>query len=181
MYELGQNATFYPADTGVILESGSSIGFTMHLHSVGTDVPVRVDVGFKFRPKGYKPRFLQSGFVTMGVTQEINLPAGQDNIRHDGSCRMQKAGILTTYEPHMHMSGKRMCLEAIYPSGQQEMLNCAGYNHNWVKVYTYEEERRAAAAEGHARACDWLVQQHRVESQEYRTAQLERLGQSVHR
>jgi len=40
----------------------------------------------------------------------------------------------------MHASGKRMCVEATYPSGRREMLNCAGYNHNWVKVYAYEDD-----------------------------------------
>lgn len=45
-----------------------------------------------------------------------------------------------TYEPHMHATGKRFCMEAIYPNGLREMLNCSGYNHNWVKVYTYQED-----------------------------------------
>ena len=47
---------------------------------------------------------------------------------------------LTTFEPHMHASGKRMCVEASYPDGRREMLNCAGYNHNWVKVYSYDDD-----------------------------------------
>ena len=33
-----------------------------------------------------------------------------------------------------------MCLEALYPNNAREMLNCADYNHNWVKVYTYEDD-----------------------------------------
>jgi hypothetical protein len=33
-----------------------------------------------------------------------------------------------------------MCIEAIYPSQQRETLNCAGYNHNWVKVYAYDDD-----------------------------------------
>jgi hypothetical protein len=33
-----------------------------------------------------------------------------------------------------------MCVEAIYPDGRSEMLNCTGYNHAWVKTYTYEED-----------------------------------------
>jgi hypothetical protein len=33
-----------------------------------------------------------------------------------------------------------MCLEALLPSGYQETLNCAGYNHNWVKVYHYADD-----------------------------------------
>jgi len=44
-----------------------------------------------------------------------------------------------TFEPHMHASGKRMCVQAIYPTGIRQTLNCAGYNHNWVKIYNYED------------------------------------------
>ena len=60
---------------------------------------------------------------------------------------MPKDGILNTFEPHMHASGRRMCLEAIYPAGEgdragieREMLNCAKYDHNWAKVYVYEDD-----------------------------------------
>jgi hypothetical protein len=141
VYELGQNATVYPANTGVILRAGSSLSFTLHLHSIGKDVPVRVDVAFKFHPKDFKPKYVQQGFISMGGnTSELDLPAGRRNLRYDGFYTMPKSGILTTFEPHLHMSGKRMCVEAIYPTGSREMLNCAGYNHNWVKTYVYEDD-----------------------------------------
>ena len=41
-----------------------------------------------------------------------------------------------------------MCIEAIYPTGFSEMLNCAGYNHNWVKVYVYDEDVAPLLPEG---------------------------------
>jgi len=31
-------------------------------------------------------------------------------------------------------------VQVIYPTGVRETLNCAGYNHNWVKVYSYADE-----------------------------------------
>jgi hypothetical protein len=33
-----------------------------------------------------------------------------------------------------------MCLEAIYPNGMRDMINCTGYNHTWVKSYVYEDD-----------------------------------------
>ncbi len=141
VYELGQNATVYPDDTGVLLRGGSAFIYTMHLHSVGKELPVRVDAAFKFHPKGWKPKYLQAGFLTMGqLRDELDIPANTDNVRFENFYRMPKAGIMTSFEPHMHASGKRMCAEAIYPAGGREMLNCAGYNHNWVKVYDYEDD-----------------------------------------
>src|SRR5262249_39465926 len=46
---------------------------------------------------------------------------------------------ITTYEPHMHAAGVRMCLEAIYAQ-RKEILSCSGYDHNWVKVYKYGDD-----------------------------------------
>ena len=141
VYELGQNATIYPRDTGVLLKGGSSFTYTMHLHSIGKELGVRVDAAFKFHPKGWRPKYMQAGFTNMGLLRdELAIPANTDNVRFENYYRMPKPGIMTSFEPHMHSSGKRMCVEAIYPSGQREMLNCAGYNHNWVKVYMYEDD-----------------------------------------
>lgn len=141
-FELGQNATIYPESAGVLIEAGSAIYFSStHLHSTGQEEAVRVDVGLKLHPKGYQPKYRQSGFVTMGqLNDELDIPAGEDNVRFDSFYRMPRPGILTTFEPHMHMSGKRMCIEVFYPDGKREMLNCADYNHNWVKVYVYEPD-----------------------------------------
>ena len=39
----------------------------------------------------------------------------------------------------MHAAGVRMCLDAIW-NNTIETLSCAGYNHNWVRVYTFEDD-----------------------------------------
>ena len=140
VYSLGQNATIYPDDTGVVLAAGSELRFTVHLYSNGVIVPVRADVGFVFHPAGYEPKYKQSGFLAMGNIQDgLDIPAGQDDVRVEGYYTMPQHGVMTTFEPHMHSSGKRMCVEAIYPDQTRETLNCSGYNHSWAKVYVYED------------------------------------------
>ena len=47
--------------------------------------------------------------------------------------------MLTTFEPHMHASGVRMCMEAIW-GGRTETLSCSGYDHNWVRVYKFADD-----------------------------------------
>jgi hypothetical protein len=46
---------------------------------------------------------------------------------------------MITFEPHMHATGVRMCLEAIWGSNIQQ-LNCASYDHNWVTTYNYADD-----------------------------------------
>ena len=144
VYELGQNAMVYADDAAQLLEAGSTLYYGVHLHSVGKEVPIRVDIAFKFHPKGFKPRYKGSRLVTMGGgfsgEDLLDIPAGQDNVRFDSFYTMPQPAKMMTYEPHMHASGKRFCLEAIYPNGIREMLNCSGYNHNWVKTYVYQDD-----------------------------------------
>ena len=52
---------------------------------------------------------------------------------------LQEHTMLTTFEPHMHAAGVRMCIEAIW-GGRTETLSCAGYDHNWVRVYKYADD-----------------------------------------
>ncbi len=33
-----------------------------------------------------------------------------------------------------------MCAEAFFPDGRRETINCAGYNHAWVKSYIYDDD-----------------------------------------
>ena len=140
-HEIGQNATIYPADTGVKLAAGTELNFTVHLYASGVDIPVRADVGFKFHPQDFKPKYSQSGFLAIGnLGDGLDIPAGADNVRFDSFYTMPQHAILTTYEPHMHSSGKRMCVEAVYPNNTREMLNCSKYDHSWARVYVYDDD-----------------------------------------
>jgi hypothetical protein len=140
VHEVGTNATILPKDVGNLLKAGGAFIYTPHLHSVGREVRVRLDVGFKFHPKGWKPKYPQAGILVMGSSNDLDIPAGQENVSFQHFYRLQQHAMMTTFEPHMHSSGRRMCVEAIYPDMRREVLNCAGYNHNWVKVYAYEED-----------------------------------------
>jgi len=140
-HEIGQNATIYPADTGIKLAARAELNFTIHLYSSGMEIPVRADIGFTFHPEDFEPKYKQSGFLAIGnLGDGLDIPAGADNVRFDSFYTMPQHAILTTYEPHMHSSGKRMCVEAVYPDQTREMLNCSKYDHSWARVYVYEDD-----------------------------------------
>ena len=142
IHELGQNATVFPDYVGVKLPAESVLTYSnMHLHSIGTKVQARVDTAFKLHPEGYEPKYLQTTATQAGgYEMELDIPAGESDILRDGFYRLARPAIMMTFEPHLHSSGTRMCLEALYPNNARHMLNCADYNHNWVKVYVYEDE-----------------------------------------
>jgi hypothetical protein len=140
VYEVGQNATIYPDSLGIKLAAGSAVNWDVHLHSIGTELPFRIEVGFKLHPKGYQPKYATGQLFGVFPTYDLDIPAGESNVRMEGAVPVPYPVMMTTFEPHLHSSGKRMCVEAVYPNGSSEMLNCSGYNHNWVKVYSYDDD-----------------------------------------
>ena len=142
VHELGQNPTIYPDNLGVLLPAGSMLTWRLHTHANGKETQVRVDLGFKLHPKGFKPKYVVMGAGGTGslANHDLDIPAGDDNVQFDSYMVLSKPVKFVTFEPHMHASGKRMCLQAILPSGARQTLNCAGYDHNWVKAYVYEDD-----------------------------------------
>ena len=146
MYEVGQNAQFIPENVGVQLKVGEPLYFnSTHLHSIGKEVELKAQIAFKLHPIGYTPKFPQ-GITRVptsprnGIGAELDIPGNTDNVRFDRFLTLQSAAKLVNFEPHLHASGKRMCVEAIYPIGVVETLNCSGYNHAWVKNYQYQDD-----------------------------------------
>ncbi len=142
VHELGQNATVFPDHVGVKLPARSVLTYrNTHLHSIGRRVRARLDTAFTFHPQGHEPKYRQTtGAQAGGFDLELDIPAGESNVLRDGFFRVTRPTMLMTFEPHLHSSGKRMCIEALYPNNAREMLNCADYNHNWVRVYVYEQD-----------------------------------------
>ena len=141
-YQMGQNPTTYPADVGALLPAGSALKFAIHVHSVGEALPLRLDVALKFYPKGVTPKYVLTPFSASPRFQheELDLPAGESNIRVDGYTPVTRPMKLVTYVPHLHANGTRMCVEAVYPDGRTEMLNCSRWDHNWSRQYFYEDD-----------------------------------------
>ena len=145
LYEVGQNAQTYPEDMGIPLKAGSTIYFeNYHLHSVGKKINLHAQVGFKFHPKGFVPKYTLGfnaiGDQVSGFGAELDIPGNTDNVRFDKFFTVSHPTKIVTFEPHLHASGKRMCYSAIYPNGNEETITCAGYNHNWAKSYVYSDD-----------------------------------------
>ena len=173
VHEVGQNATFYPEVLGVRLPAGSALNWDLHLHSIGVEVPFRIDVAFKFHPEGWEPKYSGRGGILSYLTFDIDIPPEEPNAKMEGMQLVTKPGIMMTFEPHLHSSGKRMCIEAMYPSGLSEMLNCARLQPQLSEGVSLRGGSRAAAAGQHVAAGHRLVRQHPEQPARRRSTQLE--------
>jgi len=137
-HEVGRNAEFFEPDAGRLLKAGSRLVFNnIHMHANAEDTTAHLRVGYRFHPKGYTPQ-RRVGGLSIGNGELDLLPntAGQEVHIYT---TLREHLKLTTFEPHMHAAGVRMCLEAVW-GGRAETLSCAGYDHNWVRVYKYADD-----------------------------------------
>ena len=137
-HEVGRNGEVFDALAGRLMKAGSQLVWpSIHMHANGEETTAHLRTGYKFHPRGYEPQ-RRLGDLTFG-NGEIDLRAMEAGQEVHFYTTLREHTKLTTFEPHMHAAGVRMCIEAIW-GGRTEVLNCAGYDHNWVKVYRYEDD-----------------------------------------
>ena len=146
-YAPGKPATVYPEDSGWLLKAGTEFRFGMHYSSIDEPRTDRSSVAFQFYPKGFVPKKKAVRHNWMSLS-DLDLPAGEKDIRHDDYRRLTENFRLMTYLPHMHTLGQRQCIELIYPSGEVDMLNCFNFNFGWQTVYQYEEDAQPLIPKG---------------------------------
>ena len=138
-YALGKNGDIFPDGTSRQIKAGSKIGFNMHYHAIGREVTDRTSVGLTFYPEGVVPtREIRS--VHVGDNEDLDIPAGASNVRHEGYYRLEDNIHLSVFQPHLHNLGTRQCVEAIYPDNTFETLNCADWDFGWHIAYNYRDE-----------------------------------------
>ena len=147
IHEVGRNADVFDPEAGRLLKAGSTLVFpSAHLHTTGVDTKARVEYGFKFHPKGYKPTKKIRG-LDVTATMDIDLKPMTGGQKIEAFSTLTENRKIVIYEPHMHASGVRMCLDAIWGSSVQT-LSCAGYNHGWVRNYAYADDAQPILPKG---------------------------------
>jgi mono/diheme cytochrome c family protein len=140
IHEVGRNADFFPPEAARLLKAGSNIvSNSVHLHSNGRDTRAHLEIGFKFQPVGYKPTLRPAPGRVLGDGSDISIRPNEANQELHAYSVLQENTKITTFEPHLHAPGARMCLEAIWGFNIQT-LTCAGYDHNWVRGYDYADD-----------------------------------------
>ena len=73
---------------------------------------------------------------------DILIPPGGQQVLQ-GVHVLDRPTLINSYRPHMHMRGKEMSMEAIYPDGRREVLGkVSNYKHNWQLAYQFAPEAK---------------------------------------
>jgi hypothetical protein len=121
---------------------GSRIVWDIHYSDGGEDVTDVVELGIYFYPKDQPPKFKQTLHL-MGATNSsggVDLPPNVVKATQ-GFFVMRENGRVESFQPHMHLRGKAMSMEAILPNGQTQILSYVGnYSFNWHTSYLYADD-----------------------------------------
>jgi hypothetical protein len=138
-WAVGKVGEIFQADAGKLILPGSRIRWEIHTHSIGTEFrDQEVELGVYLYPKGVVPRHrtvLRMFDVSRG--SELDIPPNQMAMTQNFYV-LQAPARLENFQPHMHMRGKAMTMEAVYPNGRKEVLSAVNnFQWNWHVNYVY--------------------------------------------
>jgi hypothetical protein len=139
-WAVGKQGEIMRPNSGKLMLPGSKIIFDIHYHAVGEEITDSVELGVYFYPKGQEPKYRQVLAALQAISggrSHIDIPPNSVWVNQN-LFLMKKAGRVENFQPHMHLRGKAMAMEAILPDGRTQMLShVANFNFNWHVNYVY--------------------------------------------
>ena len=140
-YAVGKYGDIFGDNTGRLLKAGTRLRFDMHYFAVGSEQHNRTTIAFRFYPKGVTPRYQVRSLPLRNIpNDELEVPPNTV-VRTDGYFRLPRNARIDAFQPHMHMRGRAMTLEAIDPaSNRTQILSSVDhFDFNWHINYVYAD------------------------------------------
>jgi len=108
---------------------------------VGEELTAGVELGVWLYKKGEEPKYRTHLTAFPGKTgPNLDIPPNS-LIESEGFTVLKQAAIFENIQPHMHLRGKAMALQAILPDGTTQMVSYVGnFNFNWMNNYIYADD-----------------------------------------
>jgi hypothetical protein len=145
-WAVNKNYDIYREGTGKLLMPGAKIRWEYHTHSTDHDITGHPQLAVYLYPKGETPKYRT--FLAFLGTSRIGpdfipvLDIRPNTVEEsEGFHVLGAPARLENFQPHMHLRGKAMSMEAILPDGSTQMLSYVGdFNFNWMTNYIYSDE-----------------------------------------
>ena len=142
-WAVGKQGETMREDSGKLMLPGSNIRFSVHYHAVGTEITDSVELGVYFYPKHTQPKYRQhlvSVYASnSGVPEFVDIRPNSIAVS-SGVRAMPRAGRIESFQPHMHLRGKAMLMEAILPDNSVQVLSyISDFDFSWMTNYFYAD------------------------------------------
>ena len=152
-WAIGKQNDVYPPDSGKLLVPGARIRWENHLHAVGEDITDHVELAVWLFRKGKEPKY-KTALAFLPATprsaggQVIDIPPNTVAVT-SGETVLRQPAKLQNFQPHMHLRGKAMLMEAILPNGTVEKISYVDrFTFNWMNNYIYAEDSQPVLPAG---------------------------------
>jgi hypothetical protein len=150
-WAIGKNYDTYRPNTGKLLLPNSKIWWELHLHAVGEEIRDHAELAVYFYPKGEEPKY-RTYLTLFGATPTFGsrLDIPPNSIAETQGYHVLRAPArLENFQPHMHLRGKGMAIEAILPDGSTQVLSYVNnFNFNWMNNYIYTDDAAPVLPKG---------------------------------
>jgi len=152
-WAVNKNYDVYRENTGKLLVPGARVWWEMHYHAVGEEIRDNVELAIYLYPKGQEPKYrtyltpfpATPGTAALGV---MDIPPNSIT-ESEGYQTLTAPAILENFQPHMHLRGKAMLLEAILPDGGKRTISYVDrFNFNWMTNYIFADDAMPVLPKG---------------------------------
>ena len=141
-WAVGKVGEVFNADAGKLMLPGAKIRWEIHMFAIGREIKDdQVELAVYFYPKGFTPKnrtVLRMFDVSRG--SELDIPPNEVAMTQNFYV-IQAPARMENFQPHMHMRGKAMSVEAIYPDGRKEVISAVNnFQWKWHVNYIYADD-----------------------------------------
>jgi hypothetical protein len=139
-WAVGKQGELMRPDTGKLLLPGATFRWDIHYSQAGEEITSQVEMGLYFYPKGQEPKFRNSLSLVPAALGRLDIRPNTVSLV-EGFTPLREAARIESFQPHMHLRGKAMMVEAILPSGQSQVISLvSNFNFNWMTTYVYDDD-----------------------------------------
>ena len=139
-WAVGKQGEMMRPDTGKLLLPGSKFQWDIHYSQAGEQITSKVEMGIYFYPKGQEPKFRTTLSLVPAALGTMDIRPNTVSVA-EGFTVLREAARIESFQPHMHLRGKAMELEAILPTGQKQVISLVSdFNFNWMTTYVYADD-----------------------------------------
>jgi mono/diheme cytochrome c family protein len=141
-WAIGKGYDRFREGTGKLIVPGEKISWDQHLHAASENVSTGSEIGLWFYKKGEEPRKRSYLIGFTGLRERGFLDIAPNSLAFtEGFTVLKENTIITNFQPHFHLRGKAMQVEAILPDGSRQIVSYVGnFNFNWMTNYIYADD-----------------------------------------
>ena len=129
-----------PDDTAFLVKAGSDFVLQIHYTANGTPEIDQTRIGLNIAKHAPSNR----AFIALVADASFIIPAGDPAYSAKARFTLAADAEILGAGPHMHLRGKAMDMQAVYPDGSKETLfDVRRYDFNWQQLYQFGSGKKA--------------------------------------